>query len=76
MSASSPASPYPTATLKPADGLVVRCPVSGQPLAADGEDKPLDTYWCRRLADGDVLRVEPESPAPARTAAKPTLKPV
>ena len=26
-------------------------------LPAEGEGKPIDTYWCRRLVDGDVVIV-------------------
>ncbi len=38
----------------------------GRPLAADGEWKPLDTYWAARLRDGDVVeKVPPAEPAPA-----------
>lgn len=64
-----------TATLKPAPHLQVRDPVTRQPLAADGERKPLDTYWCRRLADGDVLLVPDEAPAPAAARAATATKP-
>ena len=66
--------PYTSATLKPAAAsLVVRDPVTRLPLAAEGEAKPLDTYWSRRLVDGDVVIVEQPPPPPA---SKPTLKPV
>jgi len=45
-----------TATLKPASpNLVVRDPITLQPLPAEGASKVLDTYWCRRLLDGDVV---------------------
>lgn len=55
------------ATLAPAhDDLVVRDPITRLPLPAEGEAKPLDTYWCRRLADGDVVMVT--GPAPASAA--------
>lgn len=52
-----------TATLKPAPGLVVRDPDTREPLRADGEPKPITTYWARRLVDGDVqlVPVEPAS---------------
>lgn len=64
---------HPTATLKPAADLVVRDPITRQPLAAEGEAKPLDTYWSRRLVDGDVVIVEQP---PIKAAGKPTLKTV
>lgn len=47
--------------VKPSPGLVVRDPINGQILAAEGEVKPRSTYWLRRLRDGDVQ----EGPLPA-----------
>ena len=62
------------ATLKPARvDLVVRDPTTRLPLPAEGEAKPLDTYWSRRLVDGDVVIVEQP---PIKAAGKPTLKTV
>jgi len=49
-----------TLFLKPAKGLTVRDPISGQPLAADGETKPATQYWQRRLKDGDVIESKPK----------------
>ena len=67
-----------TATIKPAsDDLVVRDPITRLPLLAEGEAKPLDTYWCRRLVDGDVvvvvgrLQIEAVTPRPSKAALKP-----
>jgi hypothetical protein len=38
-----------------------------RPLAADGEHKPPNHYWLRRLRDGDVVEAEaPKAPAPAQ----------
>jgi hypothetical protein len=54
-----------TRFLKPAAGLIVRDPATGQPLAQDGEAKPDTTYWRRRLRDGDVLPAP--APEPAQT---------
>ena len=66
--------PYTSATLKPATAtLVVRDPVTRLPLPAEGEAKPLDTYWSRRLVDGDVVIVEQP---PIKAAGKPALKTV
>lgn len=75
--------PDDTQTLMPASpGLVVRDPITRQPLAAAGEPKPLDTYWARRLRDGDV-RVQQPAALPAVDAVgrmpqpsmpKPALK--
>jgi hypothetical protein len=46
--------------------LKVRKPVNGH-LAEAGEWMPRDSYWLRRLADGDVV----EAAAPAQDAPKP-----
>jgi len=43
-----------TAKLKAKKGVKVRDPKTGQHLAEGGEVKPLNTYWRRRLNDGDV----------------------
>lgn len=62
--------PYTTAKLRPAHAdVVVRDPVTMLPLADDGEAKPLDGYWARRLADGDVVEIAPP-PTPKQAAAK------
>lgn len=51
--------------------LKVRKPVNGH-LAEGGEWMPKDSYWLRRLADGDVVEAKPptEAAAPATTPAK------
>lgn len=54
-------------------GLIVRDPETRRPLAAEGEEKPRETYWLRRLADGDVVELEPV-PVQA-TPAKPVVAP-
>lgn len=64
---------HPTATLRPAAGLVVRDPDTRQPLADQGESKPLDTYWSRRLVDGDVHLV-PATTSTTQPAAKAASK--
>jgi hypothetical protein len=51
--------------IKPAaPGLKVRKPVNGY-LAAEGEEVNADSYWLRRMADGDVI----EAPRTAQPAA-------
>lgn len=40
--------------LKPSPGAKVRDPVTKEHLKADGESKPRDSYWLRRVADGVV----------------------
>ena len=51
--------------------LKVRKPVNGH-LAEAGEWMPRDSYWLRRLADGDVVEAKPptEAATPAKTADK------
>ena len=49
--------------------LLVRHPVTKQPLAADGEWVELDTYWVRRLAHGDVVEATPPA-SPAENKSK------
>lgn len=45
--------------LAPAEGRQVRHP-DGKLLAAEGETVLVDSYWYRRMNDGDVLIVEPK----------------
>lgn len=59
--------------IKPAPGVKVRDPRSRLPLPETGaEVSDTDTYWARRLVDGDVVHVETK-PAPA--AAPKTTPP-
>ncbi|MCY0239998.1 DUF2635 domain-containing protein, partial [Klebsiella pneumoniae] len=44
--------------VKPKDGLSVRCPVRGEALPKEGADVPDNTFWRRRLKDGDVIPVQ------------------
>lgn len=44
--------------VKPKDGLSVRCPVRGEALPPSGAEVPDNTFWKRRLRDGDVTLVE------------------
>lgn len=48
-----------TAILKPAEGATVRDPDTFEKLPAEGAEKPLTSYWLRRLEQGDVISVEP-----------------
>lgn len=54
-------------TVYPAAGRVVPDPEAGGLLAAEGRDVPRDTYWLRRLRDGDVTN---EAPKKAKAATK------
>jgi hypothetical protein len=50
--------------LKPAQpDLKVRLPEANRYLAQEGEEIELTMYWRRRIAEGDVLIVEPTPPA-------------
>ncbi len=60
---------HDTLHIKPKAGLDVIDPVSFAPLAAEGESKPRNTYWLRRLRDGDVEEI-PATDRPTRTVKK------
>jgi hypothetical protein len=49
--------------VKPKAGVVVRDPVTREPLPASGREVPENDYWMRRLRDGDI-----ETAAPARAS--------
>lgn len=50
--------------VKPQDGLSVRDPVKGAPLPKNGAEVPDNTFWRRRISDGDVTLVtSPAAPA-------------
>lgn len=44
--------------IKPVSGVTVRDPETLEPLAESGELKPKNSYWLRRLNDGDIEVVE------------------
>lgn len=46
-------------------GVTVRDPITREPLPLEGAEKPLNTYWSRRLVDGDVLVCGLAAPAPS-----------
>lgn len=55
--------------IKPAkDGLIVRDPITTRPLDAEGESKPRNKHWLRRLKDKDVVEAK-------RPVVKSTAKP-
>lgn len=43
--------------LKPANGRAVRDPVKGTLLPETGADVVVDSFWRKRLRDGDVVEV-------------------
>lgn len=52
-------------------GLIVRNPINGLPLPASGLTVELNSYWRRRLRDGDV--VELRQPKQLKQKTKPTV---
>jgi hypothetical protein len=54
----------------PAAGLRVVDPASGQPLPATGAEVERNTYWIRRLNDGDVTEGTPPASAATKAASK------
>lgn len=48
-------------TLKPADGCLVRHPADYRPLAAEGEQVEMNSYWRRKLKAGDVIEIKPDA---------------
>ncbi len=44
--------------IKPKANILVRDPVTREPLKSTGETKPRDTYWLRRLKDKDVVEMK------------------
>jgi hypothetical protein len=60
--------------VKPAPGRAVRDPHTYQLLPDDGRNVPDDSFWLRRLRDGDVVEEEDKRaehhrrPGPAKEA--------
>jgi len=44
--------------IKPSGNFLVRDPVTKAHLKPEGEVKPRNNYWLRRLASGEVVEVE------------------
>jgi hypothetical protein len=60
--------------LIPIAGLRVVNPATGQPLPPDGETVERDTYWIRRLGDGDVIQVDVPPELSATASATKSAK--
>ncbi|WP_077294305.1 DUF2635 domain-containing protein [Yersinia proxima] len=60
--------------VKPVAGRTVRDPVKGTFLPESGTEVPDNSFWRRRLNDGDVVREQPKEvkPAPETTKAEKT----
>ncbi|EJB0095757.1 TPA: DUF2635 domain-containing protein [Escherichia coli] len=43
--------------IKPAEGKTIRDPLTMELLAPEGEEKPRNSFWIRRLVAGDVVEV-------------------
>lgn len=56
-----------TKILKPAGEAKVRRPDNRKHLKPEGEAVEMNTYWTRRLADGDVVEVSPFSAPTKKT---------
>lgn len=59
-----------TVFVVPKEGLKVRNPKDGAHLPDAGAEVPLDTYWRRRLRDGDVIEGKPPRAPAKQPAAK------
>ncbi|AKM43970.1 DUF2635 domain-containing protein [Burkholderia arboris] len=46
-----------TIRVKPADGRIVRDPLRGDDLPADGREVPRNVYWRRCVRAGDVIEM-------------------
>ena len=59
--------PHPdTFFIKPAAGLRIADPSTGEYLPEGGMLMPRSGFWLRRLKDGDVIVVEPRQASPAK----------
>ncbi|UEW68532.1 hypothetical protein [Burkholderia phage BgVeeders33] len=58
-----------TMRVKPADGRIVRDPLRGDDLPANGRDVPRNVYWRRCVHSGDVVEIAESGDV----AAKPEL---
>ncbi|QHJ77003.1 MAG: hypothetical protein [Bacteriophage sp.] len=45
--------------VKPVTGRVVPYPERGRHLAEAGEEVIINSYWQRRINDGDVIKIKP-----------------
>lgn len=60
--------------IKPKEGLKIKRPDNGRYLNPEGEDVPKNTFWARRLADGDVVEVGAKAPAKSEAKAAPSYE--
>ena len=59
--------------VKPAEGLLVRDPVTKEALHEDGREVPRNQYWNRPLRSGDLLPAKPAKPVkPEKSTSSPS----
>ena len=57
--------------IKPTTKTKVLDPLTYKPLKTKGEDKPKNTYWLNRVADGDVEIIASKPNSKTTTGDKP-----
>lgn len=50
--------------------LIVRDPLSGKPLKEDGEEKPQNSHWLRRVREGSAIVVGKKQRGGSRQSAR------
>ena len=59
--------PHPVSFfVKPAPGLRIADPQTGEYLPETGAVMPRSGFWLRRLADGDIVEAKPAAPAKSK----------
>lgn len=58
--------------VRPRTGLIVRDPITREPLPADGAKVPRTPYWLRRLRAGDIVPAAKASPPKDKASPKAT----
>ncbi|AXF22247.1 hypothetical protein CUJ89_08655 [Burkholderia pyrrocinia] len=56
--------------VKPADGRIVRDPLRGDDLPAEGRDVPRNVYWRRCVQAGDAIEIAETGDADAAAIAE------
>lgn len=56
----------------PTPGLLVRDPTTGQVVPPQGAEKPRNTFWLRRIKDGDGSEGQPPVEQPAEPYTPPS----
>lgn len=54
-----------TIFVKPKNGILIKRPDNGRFLKPEGETVPKNSFWRRRLNDGDVLETRASEPVKA-----------